>query len=203
MSMHHHGMGGQGVFVPALLLGMLMLATAVHVRACLVGEVCCDRRHASGHVLMTVGMGYMLLPREWRLIPDGALALVFGASAAYFIGFAVLARRTGGRGVGWHAELAVADVAMVYMLGPSRLVSTPVTEFLVVYFCIYTAVFGALVLWRQLVIDLPPERQATTQAVPQPPSRVATVSASLSTPSAAAHLAMGAVMVYMLTGLRG
>jgi hypothetical protein len=200
--MHHHGMGGQAVLVPALLLGMLALATAVHVRACLVGERCCDRRHASGHTLMAVGMAYMLLPVAWRLIPNGALALVFGVSAAYFLGAAVFAWRTGGRGVRWHGELAVADIAMVYMLGPSRLVSTPVTAFLVVYFCIYTGLFGTLVLWRELVIDLPPKNQSMRPAVPQPLSRVVTVSASLSTASAAAHLVMGAVMVYMLTGLR-
>jgi hypothetical protein len=150
---------------------------------------------------MAVGMASMLLPVEWRLIPNGALALVFAVSAAYFLGAAVLAWRRGGGGVGWHAELAVAYMAMVYTLGPSRLVSPPVTRFLVVYFCIYTGLFGVLVLWRELVIDFPPENQPTSRTGPQLLSRAATVSASLSTASAAAHLAMGAVMVYMLTGL--
>ena len=199
--MHEHGMGGQAVFVPVLMLGMLALATAIHVRAVFVGEPSCDARHASGHALMAAGMAYMLLPAEWRLIPDGALALVFAVCAAYFLGASVLAWRTGGRGGGWHGELAVGHVAMVYMLAPSRLVSAPVTAFLVVYFCIYTGLFGLLVLWRALVIDLSRD-QAAREAVRKRLVRVGTFSSSLTTASAAAHLVMGVVMVYMLAGLR-
>jgi hypothetical protein len=200
--MHHHSMGGQAVFVPALMLGMLALATLVHVRAGFAGGPCGNPRHASGHALMAAGMAYMLLPVEWRIVPNVALALVFGVSAAYFLGASVLAWRTGGRGVGWYGEVALGDVAMVYMLGPSRLVSAPVTTFLVVYFCVYAGLFALLVLWRGLVIDLPGEGQKTAGAVRQPLGLVATVSSSVSTASAAAHLAMGAVMVYMLAGLR-
>jgi uncharacterized protein DUF5134 len=199
--MHDHGMGAQGVFVPALMLGMLALATAVHVRTGFVGEPSGNPRHASGHVLMAAGMAYMLLPAEWRVIPDGALALVFAVCAACFLGASVLAWWTGGRGGGWHGELAVGNVAMVYMLAPSRVVSAPVTAFLVVYFCIYTSLFGLLVLWRALVIDLPRDPTAR-EAVRKRLVRVGTVSSSLSTASAAAHLVMGVVMVYMLAGLR-
>jgi Domain of unknown function (DUF5134) len=200
--MHHDSMGGQAVFVPALLLGMLALATVVHARAGFAGRPCGNPRHASGHALMAAGMACMLLPAEWRIVPNVALALVFGVSAAYFLGASVLAWRTGGSGVGWYSEVAFGDLAMIYMLGPSRLVTAPVTVFLVLYFCIYAALFGMLVLWRGLVIDLPGEGRTPGRAVPKPLARLATVSSPLSTASAAAHLATGAVMVHMLAGLR-
>jgi hypothetical protein len=200
--MDHHGIGGQAVFVPALMLAMLAVATTIHLRDRFAGEPSGHPNHASGHALMAAGMAYMLLPVEWRPIPNMALAPVFGVSAAYFLGAAVLAWRTGGRGIGWHAELAVGDVAMAYMLGPSRLLSAPVTALLVLYFCVYVIPFAVLVLWRGLVIDLPGEGRATKGTTRRSPRRLATVFSSVSTASAAAHLATAAVMLYMLTGLR-
>jgi hypothetical protein len=195
--MHNHGTG-DAVFIPDLLLGLLAVATVVHLRDRLATDHSRPRSHASGHVLMAVGMASMLLPPGWRFVPEVAWEVAFVLAGAYCLRTAVLEWRAGAwTSALWHGELMVGDAAMVYMLGPFDW--APLTALLIAYFVIYAASFGGVLLWRGVTIELPEHAGAISPMEARPGGGLAVLYRTLSTGSAAAHLAMAAAMVYMMT----
>jgi hypothetical protein len=195
--MHHHGTG-DAVFIPDLLLGLLAVATVIHVRDRFGTDRSRPRSHASGHVLMAMGMASMLLPSGWRVVPEVAWEVVFVLAGAYCLRTAVLEWKAGAwTSALWHGELMVGDAAMVYMLGP--LDWAPLTALLIAYFVLYAAAFGGVLLWRGVTIELPEQASAISPMEARPQDGLAVLHRTLSTGSAAAHLVMAAAMVYMLT----
>ena len=141
---------------------------------------------------MAAGMVAMLLPAA-RFIPTLAWEFIFGFAVAYCLRAVVVEwRRRDWTSALWHGELMVADVAMMYMFGPTAW--APLT----VLFTAYAIPFVGLVVCRGVAIELPGMADTRSSAVARPLGRMATLSRPLSTASAVAHLSMAAAMLYML-----
>lgn len=197
--MHDHGGLASGMFVPGVLLALLVLATVLHLRARSTGDSPEGAGHALGHALMAVGMASMLVPAGWQPIPVVTWQVVFCLSGAYFLTRMVLRWRDGARAAAlWHAELAIGDAAMVYMLGPAWLAWSPLTALLAAYFGVHALLAGGLFLGRCVAIELPEQALGSRPAEPQPKRKMALSARSVPTALAAAHCAMATAMVYML-----